>query len=81
MLSCKEVSLLMSRACDGRLTWRERIGVRLHLLYCQGCRRFRDQLRYLRAAAQWLAQQAQADTDTRLPAGARQRIRDALRQH
>jgi len=78
MLSCKEVSLLLSRSCDQRLTWRERLAVRLHLLYCRGCARFEKQLRFLRAAARRFAESVGSAADKRLSEDARRRIRAAL---
>lgn len=72
MLSCHEAAMLMSRPRDARLTWRERLGLRLHLLVCQACRRARVQLAFLRRAAR------HADVDVAtgptLPAAARRRI-------
>ena len=47
MLSCKETSLLVSQALDRKLTWSERVGVRLHLWICAQCRRYERQLRWL----------------------------------
>ncbi len=78
MLSCKEVSLLLSRSCDQSLTWRERLGVRLHLLYCEGCRRLEKQLRFLRAAVRRFAASAGLAADERLSDDARRRIRATL---
>ena len=80
ILSCKEVSLLLSRSCDQRLTWRERLAVRLHLLYCQGCARLKQQLKFLRAAGQRLAQQEAMPDGPLLSHPARSRIRAALRR-
>jgi hypothetical protein len=79
MLSCKEVSLLVSRSMDTSLTLRERLAVRLHLLYCRGCRRFRDQVQFLRRAAQRSSESLPAGA-VHLPASARERIRAALRR-
>lgn len=50
MLSCKETAVLVSKACDGRLSWGERLAVRLHLFVCHGCRQFLRQVRFLRMA-------------------------------
>lgn len=80
MLSCKEVSLLLSMASDQNLRWGQRLAVRLHLLYCRGCARFAKHLQFLRAAGQRLAQSdAQAGTAT-LSTAARKRIRAALQR-
>lgn len=78
MLSCKEVSLLLSKACDRKLPWRERLAVRLHLLYCRGCARVERQLQFLRAAARRLARTGILPDGTKLSATARSRIRAAL---
>jgi len=48
MLSCKEVSVLLSQAQERRLGWRERLGLRLHLLLCDGCTNLRKQLDFIR---------------------------------
>jgi hypothetical protein len=79
MLSCKEVSLLTSKSMDTTLTRREQLAVRLHLLYCRGCTQFRDQLQFLRRAAQRSSKILSAGT-VRLPAAARDRIQSALRR-
>jgi len=49
MLTCRE--LAQSRASDyldDQLRWRQRIGVRFHLLICDHCRRFVRQLELVR---------------------------------
>lgn len=76
ILSCKEVSVLLSRACDTRLRWRERLAVRLHLLYCTGCARLERQLAFLRSIGQHLREKIPGDA--RLPEPARERIRQRL---
>lgn len=78
-MSCKEISLLASKALDTRLDWRERLAVRLHLLYCRGCRRFHDQIQFLRRAARRSSESLSAGA-VRLPEAARERIRNALRR-
>lgn len=73
MLSCKEISLLMSKQCDTRSTWSERLAVRVHLLYCRGCARLKEQLQFLRAASRRLA------TGTAAGAGLSRDARDRIR--
>lgn len=51
MLSCKDISALVSRSMDERLSWRQRMAVRLHLTICSGCSRFAGQMSFLRQAA------------------------------
>lgn len=50
MLTCKEASLLASKSLDARLSWREGLGLRLHLMACDICRRYLRELRFLRSA-------------------------------
>jgi hypothetical protein len=78
MLSCKEVSLLLSKTCDQELAWRERLAVRLHLLYCRGCRQFGKHLQFLRAVGRRLAQSDTLPDGATLSVTARNRIRAAL---
>ena len=50
MLSCKEVSRLLSQGEDRRLTLVERVKLRLHLSVCDACTRFVRQLAFVRRA-------------------------------
>jgi len=74
MLSCKEVSLLLSKSCDQTLSWQQRLAVQLHLLYCRGCARFGKQLRFLRAAGRHLALSNTLQSGVKLSEAARNRI-------
>lgn len=47
MLSCKETMRLASERLDRRLSLRARLGMRMHLLMCSGCRAVARQLRAL----------------------------------
>ena len=81
MLSCKEASVLVSLSCERRLTWRETMALKMHLLMCQACTRFARQITFLRSAALRFAETcAGIDTGTGLPEPVRQRIAKALRQ-
>jgi hypothetical protein len=50
MLSCKEVTRLLSQAQDRPLALGERVKLRLHLLVCTACTRFERQLAFMRTA-------------------------------
>ncbi|MEO8224825.1 MAG: zf-HC2 domain-containing protein [Gammaproteobacteria bacterium] len=56
--SCRDISALVSRAMDGRLSLGERFRVRIHLAICGACRRFARQVRQLRTATRELARRA-----------------------
>ncbi len=68
MLSCKEVTrkIASDELVEGG--WRERLAVRLHLLWCRHCRRYVAQLRAIGAAARnlWGARAQDARTIERL---------------
>ena len=49
-LSCREASKLISEGMDRRLSFSERIGLRLHVRICDACTRFTSQLNFLRKA-------------------------------
>jgi hypothetical protein len=72
MLSCHQVTRLISDGLDRSLTWAERLRLGVHLLVCGPCARFRR-------AARWLHQAlASPLANVRLPAEARERIQSAL---
>ncbi len=48
MLSCKDVTQLISESMDTSLTVGQRIGMRLHLLMCKFCSRYERQLLLIR---------------------------------
>ncbi len=47
MLSCKEASELMSQAQERKLTWTEKLSLKLHVAMCDACTRFARQLQFL----------------------------------
>lgn len=50
MLSCKEATHLMSEAQDRKLGLGEKMTLEMHLAICTGCRHFKSQISFLRAA-------------------------------
>ena len=48
MLSCKDVTRLISESMDRSLPLGKRIGVRLHILICKFCARYERQLLQIR---------------------------------
>ena len=50
MLSCKEVTRLVSQGLDRRLGFGERLRLRVHLAICDGCANFRRQMIFIREA-------------------------------
>jgi hypothetical protein len=42
--------MLLSQAQERRLGWREKLGIELHMMLCDGCTNFHKQLDFIRAA-------------------------------
>jgi predicted anti-sigma-YlaC factor YlaD len=58
MLSCKQVTRLVSQGLDRDLGFTERVRLRVHLAICEGCTNFGTQVALLRQAMAKLAQQS-----------------------
>ncbi|MBY0579018.1 MAG: zf-HC2 domain-containing protein [Burkholderiales bacterium] len=57
MLNCRKAAELMSQGLDRKLGTLQRIGLRLHLLMCSGCRNFDKQMNFLRDSCRKFPQQ------------------------
>ena len=82
MLSCKDVTQLLSEAMDRSLPLGKRIGVRLHLLICKFCVRYERQLLQIRETVRRLVETEETAGGTLwepLSEEARARIRKSLR--
>jgi predicted anti-sigma-YlaC factor YlaD len=55
MLSCKQVTRLVSQGLDRDLGFTERVKLRVHLAICNGCTNFSEQVAFLRKATAKLA--------------------------
>lgn len=63
MSSCAESTRLMSEAQERKLNRGERLALRWHLLLCGACRRFEQQLDWLRRASAGYAPPAPPPAD------------------
>jgi hypothetical protein len=82
MLSCKDVTRLISESMDRSLPLGKRIGVRIHLLMCQLCARYEQQLLLIRETVRRLAaaeEQPGGPPEETLSEEARARIMKSLR--
>ena len=50
ILSCKEVTRLVSQGMDRRLPFGRRVALRVHFAICGGCTNFSKQMAFLRQA-------------------------------
>ncbi len=48
MLTCKEVTRLVSESLDRKLSVAERFRLKIHLMICKGCKNFSEQMTFLR---------------------------------
>jgi hypothetical protein len=80
MLDCRAAARAQSDAMQGPLPPARRFGLRLHLLMCKWCRRYGEQLRFLRSAAHDHQDQLTDAGPEKLSAAARARIKDRLRR-
>ncbi|MGD0959054.1 MAG: zf-HC2 domain-containing protein [Methylomonas sp.] len=48
MPNCREISALVSKGLDKKLSLPEQFAVRAHLLICSGCRNFKKQSLFIR---------------------------------
>jgi hypothetical protein len=55
MLSCKQATRLFSESQERPLTLREKTALHVHAAMCSGCRRFKQNMHTLRAAAKAFA--------------------------
>lgn len=55
MMSCKQVTQLISEGLDRELSRRERMAMKFHLMMCTGCNNFRNNMHFLRKVCQGLA--------------------------
>lgn len=80
MLTCKEASYLASKAMDEKLTWRERLGLGLHIAMCSICRRYVRNVKKLRAMMRQAAASGQLllPENVRLSEMSRERIKQLI---
>lgn len=76
MLTCKDVSKLVSESFDRELSIRQRVGVQFHLMMCSLCRTFQKQTLQLREVMRTCARRA---PPAQLSKEAGQRIKNALK--
>jgi hypothetical protein len=82
MFKCKEVTRMVSESLDRKLPLYQRIGVRIHLLMCKFCSRFKKQLLFLRETIRLHVERGNdTELSTKLPPEARERIRKSIQNN
>src|SRR5712691_7489735 len=78
--TCPEVVRILSIGMDKELSLLMRIKLRIHYLMCSFCERYMKQLKYIRQVAREFPEKIVEISDAKLPAEAKQRLKEALRQ-
>lgn len=78
MLKCKDISQLVSRSLDSKLSLRERFGLKMHLFICKNCMRFSQQLQKLNVSIANMQKSVENDTNIKLPLKAKNKIIKSL---
>jgi hypothetical protein len=76
--NCREAVRLQSETLDHELTRLQRFGLRVHLALCKWCRRYGQQLRFLRRAAHEHEDDLAQASPHSLSPEARERLKRAL---
>ncbi len=78
MPTCKETTELASRAMDARLSFADRMALRVHLAICKNCAQFNQQLQEMRRL--FRLETSDSDDAAALAPDARQRIATELQK-
>ena len=78
MPNCREAARAQSEALDHPLSPARRFGLQLHLLMCRWCRRYGNQIRFLKNAAHDHVEKQTEAAPLKLSPEARERIKRAL---
>ena len=81
MLSCKEITQLISEGLDRRLSFWQRVGLRLHLMMCGACTAYRRQITALNKLVSAHFGESGSAGPHLLSGEVRQRIKATLRDH
>ncbi len=76
--TCRQVSRLRSDVLDQPLSLPTRFGLRLHLLACKWCRRYGQQIRFLRQAVHEHPDEVNEATPRTLSPEAGERLKNSL---
>ncbi len=78
--TCPEVVRILSLGMDKQLSLMMRMKLRVHYLMCSFCERYMKQLKYIRQVSREFPDKIGEISDATLPAEAKQRLKEALRQ-
>ena len=79
--SCKAAVRLQSENLDHKLSIRQRLGLRIHLLLCKWCRRYGQQIRFVNHAAHSHPDEIAETITQPLSKAAKERIKGKIRSN
>lgn len=78
MISCKEATYLTSKLEEGKLSFSEKVKLKLHFALCSVCKIFSLQNKYIAKHAKHIEKTQMDDNDVKLPGDKRDQIEDAI---
>jgi hypothetical protein len=80
MFRCQDVSRKVSQSMDGSLAFHQHLAIRIHLMMCRYCRRFRRQLMMFRKISLFEdLEPPKGETPEKLSQETKARIKEKLR--
>ncbi len=80
MLTCKEVTEMVSNKLDRKLSLIERLKLKLHLMICKHCKSYANQLNFIHALSNRADEHIEA-LEIGLSASAKNRLRESISKH
>jgi hypothetical protein len=77
--NCQQAARFQSEAMDKKLSFVKRVGLRLHLLICDLCRRYGKQIRFLHGAAHEHGDKFVGAGAQKLSSEAKERMKERLK--
>jgi hypothetical protein len=78
--SCRDMTHLLSQSMDRRLSVHKRLAIWLHLTICDHCVHFAGHLAFIRKVSRSILKYAEKTSSAGLPASAKERIKERVRQ-
>lgn len=79
MFNCRDISDLISRSYDEPLPLRVRMGIKIHLMMCRLCTRYKNQLDLIQDALEIIkSQEPDQVPDKKLPDDIKDRLKNQL---
>lgn len=80
MLNCKQATELASKSLDIKLSFRQKIGLKMHLMMCGLCRAYEKQLRMIKKISPKLDAYIEGQEQHTLPDASKERMKDQLKK-